>query len=296
MTPDELELRYREHHQALGFHRRTLHCNKREFLGLFRSLGLTDVHLLHAEHLKAFQAMLRSSYSEATAQDKLRRALAVLRWAVRKGILFWDPTRELSHPKLPEKLPCLLTPPEAEAILNVPEGTGAKGLRDQAVLETLYGTGLRIGELHSLNLDDVCSSQIRIRKSKGGSFRVVPCGPHLAEVHRAYLDQSRRQLAKPAGKENAFFLSNTGTRLGQTAIRKTVQHYGRLAGVNKKITAHSWRHAFATHLLLNGASLHQVQLLLGHAHPQSTERYTRLLPLDVAIAVRRYHPRGRMKS
>ena len=297
MTPTEFLERYRDFHRARGFHPRTLRCNTFETASFFRFLGRSSVVEISEEHLLHYLNTLKNGYVERTARDKFRKLLAVLRWAARQGFLFSDPTRELGLRRVPEPLIAALTLGEVEAMLALPNPTTPGGLRDLALLEILYGTGLRLCEMHPLNLEDISfdPAQIRVSRSKGGSFRVVPFGPHLASILQRYLDEARPLLERRL-KTRALLLSNKGQRLGRDMTLRTLRELAQAAGISKKVTTHSFRRAFATHLLQAGASLPQVKGLLGHAVTRSTERYTGLLAIDLAKEIRRCHPRGRKKS
>mgnify|MGYP003616824304 FL=1 len=265
---NELAERYRKHFKERNFHQRTIHCNSREFLAMaaFLEGQFSEDGILN------YRQELAKRYQERSAHDKLRKAMTVFRWLVKQGLMI-PVTVELRAPK--PALIEVLTVQEAAAMLAQLDGP------ELVLLETLYGSGLRIGELKGLTKADVSFDppQLRIGLAKGGSGRVVPLGNRLAGILRAYLDELQ--------------CSSLFDGLDANGV---LSKAAKAAGVTKKITPHSCRHAFATHLLLNGASLIAVSKLLGHRNLHSTDRYNHLQQLDLAAEIRRCHPRGRRKS
>ena len=260
--------RYRRHLQERNFNPRTIRCNSREFLGLHRFVK----GQFSEESILGYYAFLQQNYSASSAYDKLRKGLTVFRWLVKQDLL---PPVHLDL-KVPEPaLIAVLSKTEVAAMLEQLDG------KELVMLETLYGCGLRIGELTQLTVHSLCFDppQIRIAKAKGGSFRVVPMGDHLAGILKKYV----ATLQKPS-------------LFGSMDVYAIVHRVALAAGVTKRVTPHSFRHAFATHLLLNGAAMVHVARLLGHQHVQSTARYTHLQPMDLATELRRCHPRGRRKA
>ena len=296
-VPELLEL-YGMTLRLRGFHPRTIRCNSFECRSFFQFAGELSAADVREEHLLAYLEHLKGRYQERTARDKLRKVIAVLRWAARQGHILLDPARELRLPLLATALVPVLTRSEVEAMLLQPDATTAVGLRDLTLLETLYGTGMRVGEVAPLNVPDLSLSSCRfqVARSKGGSFRVVAFGDHLADVLQRYLEESRPQMVRKHVTTALFLSHRKGKRLGAHGICDVVREAARQAGIQKRVTTHSLRHSFATHLLVSGATLHEVRLLLGHQWTQSSDHYTHLLPLDVAQAVRKCHPRGRKKS
>lgn len=212
------------------------------------------------------------------APASIARKLAALRsfyaYLVRVGILPTHPLRGLGTPKLPYRLPHYLSVDETVALLMVPDPHAPRGMRDQAILEVLYSTGLRVSELVGLDLDDVDWGQREARVlGKGGKERIVIIGRPALRVLRAYVQQGRPQLVGERTTP-ALFLNHRGGRLSDRSVRTIVSDHARAAGIEKKVTPHTLRHTFATHLLEGGADLRIVQELLGHSRLTTTQRYT----------------------
>ncbi len=247
------------------------------------------------EHLASYREELRRKLVEGTVTLLLVRVRGLFRWAQRSGRLLLDPTRELHLPRLPRRLVRVLTPAELEPLFEQPPPGTPRGLRDRAVLETLYGTGLRRAECVALDLVDLdlAERQLRVRRGKGRRSRLLPLGPHLAGVLAAYLERARPALERaPAA---AVFLSGRGRRLSRSALSDLVQRHANRAGLGP-LSPHRLRHSFATHLLEAGAQLPHLKALLGHRSLQTTEIYTRIRPLDLLGLVQRCHPRGRRRG
>ena len=203
-----------------------------------------------------------------------------------------DPTDDLSSPKLERKLPRVLTVDEVEKLLNQPDTSTPAGIRDKAMLEVLYATGIRVSELVSLNLDDIELDEGFVRCiGKGSKERVVPMGEIAINALRSYLSKGRPKLVSNPG-ENALFLNHHGRRLTRQGFWKIVKKYAAQLGIRKEITPHTLRHSFATHLLENGADIRAVQEMLGHADISTTQIYTHVTKDRLKDVYARSHPRA----
>ena len=246
-----------------------------EFVESGRILTLKQIDI---RFLRAFFTSLSSRrYSRASLARKQATLRAFFRWAKRAGYTDSDPTRGLISPRLEKKLPKFLRSEEIEALMTAPDSSPA-GLRDRALLELLYGSGIRAGEAVKLGLDDIDleAGEIRIRRGKGGKERRALLGGAAREAIVDYLSQGRPALAAKArvGQSSALLLNKFGERLSDRGIRRTFDKYAAEAGARLKLTPHVLRHSFATHLLQNGADLRAVQELLGHANLVTTQIYT----------------------
>ena len=202
-----------------------------------------------------------------------------------------DPTQKLEHPKLGRSLPSSLSPAQVEALLAAPDVTNAVGLRDRTMLEVLYASGLRITELVTLELANVNQRQGVVRViGKGNKERLVPTGENALDWLSRYLRDARLSLL-PAGGSVLF-----PSRLGRVMTRQTFWHaikkYALQAGIQKNISPHTLRHAFATHLVDNGADLRAVQMMLGHSDLSTTQIYTHVAQQRLKELVQEHHPRG----
>ncbi len=253
-----------------------------------------------------------SSFSDATRQDvqgfiaSLRRrglapssiarhvsAVRIFhRFLIGEGLATADPTEHVSVPKQPRRLPVVLSRQEITALMELPDHTTSLGLRDRAILEFMYATGLRASELLDFRRPDLLfdSGLARIF-GKGGKERLVPVGRQAINVIRNYLHKVRPVLASPDSGE-ILFLNARGRRLSRMGLWKILDTYVELAGIEKKVSPHTMRHSFATHLLEGGADLRAVQEMLGHVDIATTQIYTHVDREYLRDMYTRYHPRG----
>jgi integrase/recombinase XerD len=213
----------------------------------------------------------------------------------RRGYLLADPAAAVEYPRIERRLPrTILTRDEAVRILEAAKGRTPRVLRDRAILETFYATGIRVSELANLTPDDVDTEEriLRVVLGKGRKDRNVPLTRAAAAAIEHYLLHARAQLV---GKKNArfLFLANRGGRMDASTLNKLVQEWAKKARVKKRVTCHTFRHSVATHLLRGHADIRHIQALLGHASLQTTERYTHVEISDLQEVLRRAHPRGR---
>jgi integrase/recombinase XerD len=204
-----------------------------------------------------------------------------------------DPTGRLDLPKLPRPLPDVLDPGEVESILSQPDVSQPLGVRDRAILETLYATGIRVSELVSLRQANVFPTDQFIRVTgKGSKERIVPIGRSALEWIGRYRSGTRPLLAGGRGASDALFLNARGTPISRMAIWTIVRNCTRTAGIGKDVHPHTFRHSFATHLLEGGADLRSVQEMLGHVNISTTQIYTHIDREYLREVHRTYHPRG----
>jgi integrase/recombinase XerD len=223
------------------------------------------------------------------------RRLAALRafyayWEQEQG--YQDPTRHLESPKLERRLPEVLSVAEVEAMLAMPDLSHPTGVRDWAMLELIYATGIRVSELTALSVNDWSPSPARLRcRGKGGKERLIPIGHQAVRAVEQYLDTARRRLVR--GRDpGALFLNHRGGRMTRQGFWKLVKKYALMAGITRDITPHTLRHSFATHLLENGADLRSVQEMLGHADISTTQIYTHVSRARLKQVYDSAHPRA----
>ena len=203
-----------------------------------------------------------------------------------------DPTEQLDYPKLEKKLPIFLNVQEVERLLEAPNSKSLFGQRDRAMLELLYSCGLRVSELinlsyHNINLKD---EFIRIH-GKGNKERLLPMGEIAIDYLTKYELNSRPALLKN-GQSDSYFLSNRGRAMSRQNFFYIIKDYASKAGIDKPLSPHSLRHAFATHLVQKGADLRSVQLMLGHSDISSTQLYTPIQNAQLKMQHQKHHPRG----
>ncbi len=211
---------------------------------------------------------------------------------MREGRINADPTLQLDSPKLPRSLPKSLTEDDVVSLLKAPHDTELLGLRDRAMLETLYATGLRVSELVNLKVSEVSLSEGVVRVTgKGSKTRLVPLGEEALDWIMRYLEQGRPQLL--AGQlSDSLFVTQRGGAMTRQAFWYLIKRYALLAGIAKSLSPHVLRHAFATHLLNHGADLRVVQMLLGHADISTTQIYTHVARERLKQLHAMHHPRG----
>ncbi|MCL6458684.1 MAG: site-specific tyrosine recombinase XerD, partial [Gorillibacterium sp.] len=211
-----------------------------------------------------------------------------------QDLLVANPALQLDAPKLDKRLPQVLTVDEAAKLLEAAANTSPAGIRDKAMLEMLYATGIRVTELISLDLLDVNPSLGFVHcASKTPKERVIPLGQTAAKCLDEYLESMRALLLKQSESESALFINHLGTRLTRQGFWKIIKKYAREANIQKEITPHTLRHSFATHLLDNGADLRSVQEMLGHADITTTQIYTHMTKNNMKEVYDRTHPRAK---
>lgn len=204
-----------------------------------------------------------------------------------------DPTTQIATPKQAQTLPAILHVDEVDALLATPDKTTALGLRDAAMLELLYATGLRVSELITLKLSDLHLNMGFIQTiGKGHKERIIPLGQTATTVINEYLELSRPQLYREKYKNDTLFLNFHGRPMTRQGFWKNLKKMTLQAGIKKEITPHTLRHSFATHLLENGADLRSVQELLGHSDIATTQIYTHVTKSRLADVYQQFHPRA----
>ena len=253
-----------------------------------RGWSAVDAHMI-ASYLLELHSR---GYSDTTRARKVASAKSLFAFLIEEGVVDTDPMDNVSSPKLGRSLPDTLTVDEVDALLSAPTGDSPAADRDRAMLELLYASGIRVGELVSLNLDDISLDQGAIRCfGKGSKERMVPIHDRATDVLRAYLGRGRPALAK-AQSGAALFLNSRGKRLSRQGFWLVLKGWAEQSGIRKRVTPHTLRHSFATHLLRGGAPLRHVQELLGHASITTTQVYTHLTSEHVRTEYAKAHPRA----
>ena len=280
-----------------GLSRNTLAAYRRDltlyadWLARERSRPLLDTSeedLLAYFAFRYTQARLRAS-SQARLHSSLKR---FFRYALRESRVAADPTIKLDTPKKPQRFPRSLTEADVEALLAAPEVESALGLRDRAMLEMLYATGLRVSELVALKLIEINQDMGVVRVfGKGGKERMVPMGEEASAWLTRYLREGRPRLLARA-QSDAAFVTARGAAMTRQAFWYLIKRHARTAVPGKPMSPHTLRHAFATHLLNHGADLRVVQMLLGHADISTTQIYTHVARERLKLLHQKHHPRG----
>ncbi|MDQ8032533.1 site-specific tyrosine recombinase XerD [Bordetella genomosp. 1] len=246
-----------------------------------------------AADISAWFAARHEESRPTTANRRLAALRRFYAWALREHVVSADPCLTLVAAKQPLRVPKTLSEGQVEALLNAPDVKTARGLRDRAMLETLYATGLRVSELVGVKVLDVSLNEgvVRVLQGKGGKDRLVPLGAEAAHWLDQYLREGRPELAGGRAAD-AMFLTARAEAMSRQAFWQLVKKYALLADVRAPLSPHVLRHAFATHLLNHGADLRVVQLLLGHADISTTQIYTHVARERLRALHAAHHPRA----
>jgi integrase/recombinase XerD len=271
------------------------------YVTFLRTRDIQDLNAVDPPVIRGFIASISASThgpdEEAYKATSVARALSAVRtfhrFALREGLVTDDPTAGVVRPRLPRGLPHPLTVDEVTAIIDAPPSGTPTGVRDRAILELLYGAGLRVSELTGLDVDDVDLEEGAVRVlGKGSKERDVPIGRMAQDAIGAYLRTARPLLAT-ARSRGALFLNARGGRLTRQSCARLLAEHARRAGIRRTVTPHDLRHSFATHLLEGGADVRVVQELLGHASVATTQIYTLVTTEHLRSAYDLAHPRAR---
>ena len=279
-----------------GLSRNTLEAYRCDLLQLGAFLARRDVDVLRAAHGDLADFLSELATSTAAAPATLGRKVACLRSFYRylrgEGMLEHDPTAELRGPRKTQRLPRVLTREEVTALLREPKGTAPLALRDRALLEVMYACGLRVSEAVGLELGDVDLEEGMLRaRGKGSKERLVPIGRQAAAALRTYRQRGRPAML--AGRaESRLFVNHRGRPLTRQGLYKIVKGHARRAGLEQRMSPHTLRHSFATHLLAGGCDLRSLQEMLGHADLATTQLYTQLSAERLKDAYFGAHPRA----
>lgn len=250
---------------------------------------LETVQRIHVT--RYFQALRSAGISARSVARALAAIRGLFRFLVAEKHLKHDPTENIENPKLWTTLPKSMAPADVDALLQAPDRTTPSGLRDAAMLELLYATGLRVSELIHVKVEDVVMDAGFLRTiGKGSKERIVPFGDSARSAMVAYLEHGRRDFEKH--NDPHLFLSNRGRPMSRQAFWMKIVRYARQAGITSHISPHVLRHAFATHLLENGADLRSVQMMLGHSDISTTQIYTHVSRARLQKMYEQFHPRA----
>ena len=242
------------------------------------------------------QEYLKSLQTKGRAVSTISRNIAAIKafyqYLVKENYLESDPSQSLDTPKVEKKLPKILSVHEVEELLKQPEIKSSGGLRDKAMLELLYATGIRVSELIALNISDINLDMGYVKcYGKGSKNRIVPLGSIAVKAVHDYIIKGRMKVVRTYD-EPALFINHHGGRLTRQGFWKIIKKYAQEAGITKDITPHTLRHSFATHLLENGADLRSVQEMLGHADISTTQLYTQIVKNPLKEVYDKSHPRA----
>lgn len=292
-----------EHLEALQTERgaapNTLSAYRHDLAAFARFLSRRrgTIETASADHVARYLLTLRQTgLGPRSIARHLSAVRGLYRFLVREGRLGRDPTEHLEAPRPPRRLPRTLSLKEAAALVESPAVDDRVGLRDRALLELLYATGMRASECLALRIEDLnLAAGYVIPMGKGDRQRLVPVGAQALHWVRAYLKTARPSLVKRADP-GTLFVNHSGRRLSRQGLWGVIKKAARRAGVRTRVSPHTLRHSFASHLLERGADLRSIQMMLGHADISTTQIYTHLPSSAVREMYRRFHPRARVSA
>jgi integrase/recombinase XerD len=277
-----------------GLAKNSLSAYQTDLRGFGRYLNDQELDLERVERInivRYFQTLRNGGISARSVARALAAIRGMFRFLVAERHLTRDPTENIENPKLWTTLPKSLQPEEVEALLNAPDRTNPDGLRDAAMLELLYATGLRVSELIRVRIDELVMDAGFLRTmGKGSKERIVPFGDKARDAIVVFLERGRAELDTKGDPH--LFLSRRGRPMSRQAFWMKIVRYARNAGIATQVSPHVLRHSFATHLLENGADLRSVQMMLGHSDISTTQIYTHVSRARLQRMYEQFHPRA----
>jgi integrase/recombinase XerD len=272
------------------------------FFGYMAGQGMADARDVSRQTVKDYQLwLLARQYAPMTVVSRMQAVRRFFEHLEVTGVILVNPCPGIPLPRIGNRLPkTVLTEKEAGAVLDAPDTQTGPGIRDKAILETFYSTGIRLEEMARLTIHDVdCRNGfLRVNKGKFAKDRMVPLGRKASDYVREYLQKVRAAWSQANRDERALWLSSKHPHrpLHSQMIEVMVSRYARAAGLDKKVTPHVWRHTCATHLVADGANIAYVQRLLGHRSLRTTQIYTRTTIAEIKATHAKAHPQARSRS
>lgn len=263
-----------------------------QYISYLDGTGVTDISSTTKTTVLSYLLYLQK---EGRASSTVSRTLASLRsyylFMMQNGVVKSNPTSNLEAPHVEKKIPKILSGEEVELLLEQPKNCDNKGIRDKAMLELLYATGIRVSELINLDVSDVNVPMSFVRCKGGKKERIIPMGHQAKDALENYINNVRKYMVKDEN-ETALFVNCSGARLSRQGFWKLIKYYQHIAGIETDITPHTLRHSFAAYLLENGADLHSIQEMMGHADISSTQVYSRMMNSKIKDVYAKAHPRA----
>ena len=278
-----------------GLSKNTLGAYRIDLMTLWRDLSEQNIHIEQTEKADLLEFVARRVTSGIKPRSTARQLSSFrrfFRYLIREGLRNSDPTADIEMPRIGRSLPKVLTEDQVEALLHAPNTDESLGHRDRTMLELLYATGLRVSELINLKQSQVNFNQGVLRiMGKGNRERLIPFGDESQHWLREFIDGARMKILLER-QTDYLFPTQRGDCMTRQAFWYIIKRYTQKAGIDKKLSPHSLRHAFATHLLNHGADLRVVQLLLGHSNLSTTQIYTHVARERMKQLHSQHHPRG----
>ncbi len=261
-----------------------------EFYGFLISRGNDcDMNGIEDSDIRSFIGVLNKKNSKSTIERKLASLRAFFDYLQKEKIIKSNPAKLIPSPKKEKKLPVFLSVDEMFRLIDQHLTEGVRGLRDRAVMELMYSSGIRVGELVNIKMDDINFENHELKLlGKGSKERIVPVGKKALKSLMDYME--KRELLKP--KSDYIFINNRGTKISERTVARIVKKFAKAASLNKNISPHALRHSFATHLLGSGADLRAIQDMLGHSSLSVTQKYTHTSVERIMDIYDKTHPRS----
>lgn len=302
---EELLFNFKEHLQARGRSPGTVKLYTDQARKFLQTVTVDDIKAVTKSHIEAYIEGLYDHktdqgkpYTIGTICTKVRAIIRLFEYLESANVVFINSAESIREPQKPKTLPkSVLSKKEIDKILDQPNLGLMTGIRDRAILEVFYSTGIRLEELCALSVFDVDlqGGMLRVNKGKGGKDRVVPLGRHAVKCLREYITKARPRLTTRNRKTRGIFVNRYGAPITGQVVAIMIRTHVRSAKLGKRVTAHTFRHTFATALVKNGADITAVQKMLGHADLRTTQQYIRALGLSIKAVHQKTHPRERDK-
>lgn len=264
----------------------------RKFFAYLQEARIWDITKVNQTNLNSYMLyMEKENFAASTVSRNIATLKSYFMYLFKQGIISQDPADQLKAPKIEKKMPGILTVEEVNLLLSQPSGNSNKELRDKAMLELLYATGIRVSELISLTMEDINLTSGYIRVREGSRERVIPFGHAARLALKNYLDHAREGMIA-AEDEPVLFTNCSGQPMSRQGFWKVLKQYAKRAGIETDITPHTLRHSFAAHLVENGADLHSVQEMLGHSDVSTTQIYAKFNNNRIKEVYSKAHPRA----
>lgn len=261
----------------------------REFL---ERQGIADVRDVSETSLNSYVLFLeREGKAASTVSRYIASFKGFFEYCLKRGVIKEDPAERLRPPKVEKKFPQILTIHETQRLMEGPNMESSKGIRDKAMLELLYATGIRVSELVSLKMSDMNLAMEYVVCHEKSKDRIVPFGRSAKEALVTYLEKTREMMLNDSQSEY-LFVNCSGKQMSRQGFWKLIKHYADKAGIEKEITPHTFRHSFAAHLIENGADVQSVQKMMGHADVSTTQMYVEMQSGNVRDVYKKFHPRS----
>ena len=261
-----------------------------QYISYLDGTGVTDISSTTKTTVLSYLLYLQKGRASSTVSRTLASLRSYYLFMMQNGVVKSNPTSNLEAPHVEKKIPKILSGEEVELLLEQPKNCDNKGIRDKAMLELLYATGIRVSELINLDVSDVNVPMSFVRCKGGKKERIIPMGHQAKDALENYINNVRKYMVKDEN-ETALFVNCSGARLSRQGFWKLIK-YQHIAGIETDITPHTLRHSFAAHLLENGADLHSIQEMMGHADISSTQVYSRMMNSKIKDVYAKAHPRA----